>query len=69
MGRGVVFNIPFHREDNTCHGLCYTSCGAMTGTKRNLLDPSCGIDPTPHRTISGRSITWLHLVPISDINE
>ena len=36
-----------HRQDNTYHGLCYTSRGALAGTRR--------IDPTTHRTMSERS--------------
>ena len=32
----VLLYAPSHRQDNTYHGLCYTSRGALAGT-RNLL--------------------------------
>ena len=28
----VLLYAPSHRQDNTYHGLCYTSCGALAGT-------------------------------------
>ena len=30
---------PFHRQDNTYHGLSYTSCGALTGIGNNSMGP------------------------------
>ena len=36
----VLLYAPSHRQDSTYHGLCYTSCGALVGT-RNI---SMGID-------------------------
>ena len=29
-----------HRKNNTHHGLCYTSCGALAGTRNSSKDPS-----------------------------
>ena len=29
----VLLCAPFHRQDSTYHGLCYTSCGALAGMK------------------------------------
>ena len=29
----VLLYAPSHRQDNTYHGLCYTSCGALAGTR------------------------------------
>ena len=29
-----------HRQDNTYHGLCYTSRGALAGTRISSMDPS-----------------------------
>ena len=52
----VLFYAPFHRQDNTNHGLCKISNGAMAGTR--------GVDPITHCTITGRSTTELHLVPV-----
>ena len=56
---------PSHRQDNTYHGLCYTSRGALAGTRNSsirLLDTPwnglavfvlfslCGMDSIPFRT-------------------
>ena len=30
---------PSHRQDNTYHGLCYTSRGALAGTKNSSMGP------------------------------
>ena len=30
---------PSHRQDNTYHGLCYTSCGALAGTRNSSMGP------------------------------
>ena len=38
----VLLYAPSHRQDNTYHGLCYTSRGALAGT-RNSLDQYGGI--------------------------
>ena len=29
----VLLYASYHRQDNTYHSLCYTSCGALVGTK------------------------------------
>ena len=44
-----------HRWDNTYHGLCYTSCGALAGTINRSMGPSWRIDPMTHHTMSERS--------------
>ena len=44
-----------HRQDNTYHGLCYTSRGAMAGTRYSSLGPSWRIDPATRRTLNERS--------------
>ena len=31
----VILYASSHRQDNTYHGLCYTSCGALAGTRNN----------------------------------
>ena len=33
----VLLYAPFHRQDNTYHGLCYTSRGALAGTRNSLV--------------------------------
>ena len=50
--------ISINRQDNTYHGLCYTSRGALAGTRNS------SIDPTTHRTMSERSIKRKYLVKV-----
>ena len=35
----VLLYGPSHRQDNTYHGLCYTSRGALTGTRNSSMGP------------------------------
>ena len=35
----VLLYAPSHRQDNTYHGLCYTSRGALAGTRNSLMGP------------------------------
>ena len=51
----VLLYASSHRQDNTYHGLCYTSCGALSGTRNSSMGPPWRIDPTTHRTMSERS--------------
>ena len=44
-----------YRQDNIYHGLCYTSRGALAGTRNSWMRPPIRFDPTTHRTISERS--------------
>ena len=44
-----------HRQENTIHGLCYTSRGGLAGTRKSSMGSSRRIDPTTHRTMSERS--------------
>ena len=46
----VLLYAPSHRQDNTYHGLCYTSRGALAGTRNSSKGP-------PHE---GRSDDPLH---------
>ena len=34
----VLLYAPSHRQDNTYHSLCYTSCGALAGTRNSSMD-------------------------------
>ena len=60
----VLLYAPSHRQDNTYHGLCYTSHGALAGTRNSSMGP-------PHEGSIWRPITpWvnaltteLHLAP------
>ena len=36
----VLLYAPSHRQDNTYHGLCYTSHGALAGTRNSSMGPS-----------------------------
>ena len=51
----VILCASYHRQDNTAHGLCYTSRGALAGMKNSSIVPPRSIDPTTHCTRSGRS--------------
>ena len=51
----VILYAPSHRQDSTHHGLCYTSRGALAGTRYSSMGPPRRIDPTTHHTMSERS--------------
>ena len=60
----VLLYAPSHRQDSTYHSLCYTSCGALAGTRNSSMGP-------PHEGSIRRTIalwanaltTELHLTP------
>ena len=60
----VLLYAPSHRQDNTYHSLCYTSCGALAGMRNSSMGP-------PHEGSIRRPIapwanaltTELHLTP------
>ena len=55
----VLLYAPSHRQDNTYHGLCYTSCGALAGTRNS----SMGL---PHEGSIRRPIApWANDLPLS----
>ena len=35
----VLLYAPSHRQDNTYHGLCYTSRGELAGTRNSSMGP------------------------------
>ena len=35
----VLLYAPSHRQDSTYHGLCYTSCEALAGTRNSSMGP------------------------------
>ena len=51
----IILYAPSHRQDNTYHGLCYTSRGALACTRNSSMCPPRRIDRTTHRTMSKRS--------------
>ena len=55
----VLLYAPSHRQDNTYHGLCYISCGALAGTRNISMDP-------PHEGSIRRPIApWANTSPLS----
>ena len=51
----VLLYAPSHRQDNTYHSLCYTSRGALAGTRNSSMGPLWRIDPMTHRTMTEHS--------------
>ena len=49
------FISPSHRQDSTYHGLCYTSRGALAGTRNSSMGPPHEGSIRRHRTMSERS--------------
>ena len=51
---------PSHRQDSTYHSLCYTSHGALAGTRNSSMGPPWRIDLMTHCTMSECSYHRLH---------
>ena len=55
----VLLYAPSHRQDNTYHGLCYTSRGALAGMRNSSMGP-------PHEGSIRRPIaSWANALPLS----
>ena len=55
----VLLYAPSHRQNNTYHGLCYTSRGALAGTRNSSMGP-------PHEGSIRRPIApWANALPLS----
>ena len=55
----VILYAPSHRQDSTYHGLCYTSRGALVGTRNSSMGPL-------HEGSIRRSIApWANALPLS----
>ena len=55
----VLLYAPSHRQDNTYHGLCYTSRGALAGTRNSSMGP-------PYEGSIRRPIApWANALPLS----
>ena len=55
----VLLYAPSHRQDNTYHSLCYTSRGALAGTRNSSMGP-------PHEgSIWWRIAPWANTLPLS----
>ena len=60
----VLLYAPSHRQDNTYHSLCYTSRGALAGTRNSSMgSPHEGSIRRTHRTMSERSTSELRPAP------
>ena len=46
----VLLYASSHRQANTCHSLCYTSSGALAGTRNSSMGPPWRTNPMTHRT-------------------
>ena len=55
----VLLYAPSHRQDNTYHGLCYTSRGALAGARNSSMGP-------PHEgSIRRPTAPWANALPLS----
>ena len=55
----VLLYAPSHRQDNTYHGLCYTSRGALAGTRNSSMGP-------PHEgSIRRPTVPWANALHLS----
>ena len=55
----VLLYAPSHRQDSTYHGLCYTSRGALAGSRNSSMGP-------PHEGSIRRPIApWANALPLS----
>ena len=55
----VLLYAPSHRQDSTYHGLCYTSRGALAGTRNSSVGP-------PHEgSIRRPTAPWANALPLS----
>ena len=39
MCMSIYIYAPSHRQNSTNHGLCYTSCGVLAGTRNSSVGP------------------------------
>ena len=60
----VLLYAPSHRQDSTYHSLCYTSCGALAGTRNSSMgSPHEGSIQRPIAPWVNGPTTELHLAP------
>ena len=60
----VILHAPFHRQDSTYHGLCYTSRGALAGMRNSSMGPPHeGSIQRPIAQSANALTTELHLAP------
>ena len=62
----VLLYVPSHRQNSTYHGICYTSRGALAGTRNSSMGPPHeGSIRRPIAPWANALITELHLAPPS----
>ena len=63
----VLLYAPSHRQDNTYHGLCYTSRGALAGTRNSSMGPLHeGSIRRPIAPWANALTTELHFAPVTN---
>ena len=63
----VLLYAPSHRQDNTYQSLCYTSSGALAGTRNSSMGPPHeGSIRQPIAPWANALTTELHLAPVRD---
>ena len=63
----VLLYAPSHRQDSTYHGLCYTSRGALAGTRNiSMGPPHEGSIRRPVAPWANALTTELHIAPVSE---
>ena len=60
----VLLYAPSRRQDNTYHGLCYTSRGALTGTRNSSVHPTKDLSRRPIAPWANALTTELHPAPL-----
>ena len=65
----VLLYVRSHRQDSTYHCLCYTSRGALAGTRNSSMGPPHeGSIPRPIAPWANALTTELHLAPGTEVN-
>ena len=65
----VLLYAPSHRQDSTYHSLCYTSRGALAGTRNSSMGPPHeGSIRRPIAPWANALITELRLAPLGGVN-
>ena len=60
----VLLYASSHRQDSTYHGLCYTSRGALAGTRNSSMDPpNEGSIRRPIAPLANALTTEIHIAP------
>ena len=60
----VLLYAPSHRQDNTYHGLCYTSRGALAGMRNSSMDHFTMLDDNPIMVVICKYITGESIVKL-----